>query len=319
MSLLKEPLQPLSWSKLEKLLEILRLDMPDALTVHGIVQTALRWRQTDASERIKVYTTGEKLGSAAIVCIYRVTDNLNYRVAMHCTNKNTSTLRNALLTTRRINWNSSETTIHFTAFHEKLLPILEECLPHHKFQMMEYPSAAGAPRLPRVVNNVYKWITSNQLASCNFTCPPEVNLAPVGLESVELIRSNWFNHPDAAEYIPALIKHNPSLGVYSRATGELCAWVLFSEFCALTMLHTVERHRRKGYSQLLINAICKRLLPEGLIVGAAVILENTASLRLFESLKFKSSQDYYSYVLAAPSAVDQLLNVSVTCLEKQQM
>ncbi|CAH0774458.1 unnamed protein product [Bemisia tabaci] len=266
-----------------------------------MTQIALRWRNTDASKQIRIYTTSNKLESAGIVCVLKVMDARNHRISIHCIDKDTSALRHALLTTERINWSSPETTIFFTAFHENLLPIVQACLSHHNYKIIEYVNSLYKfPANLQAAKHVYKWAIPDQLTLCTCSCPPEVRLAPLKLESLELIKSNWFNHPDAAEYISTLIEHNPSLGVYSRTTGELRAWVLLSEFCALTMLHTVKKHRRKGYARLLVNTMCKTLLSEGLVVGAAILQGNIPSLKLFESLEFQSSQDSYVYTLAAP-------------------
>ncbi|CAH0394728.1 unnamed protein product [Bemisia tabaci] len=97
------------------------------------------------------------------------------------------------------------------------------------------------------------------------------------------------DHPGADEYIATLITHNPNPGVYSRSTEELRDFVLFSEFSLLTILYTIEKHRRKGYAQLLCNAMCEKVLPSGFIVGATVVKVNTALLALFKSLEFQQS------------------------------
>ncbi|CAH0392272.1 unnamed protein product [Bemisia tabaci] len=239
------------------------------------------------------YTTSDRFEGAAIVGIFKISDSHDYRVTVYCFGEDTSMLQEALLRTNRIKWNSPESTIFFTAIPEKLLPVVQRCVSGQGFGIVQ------------TENIVYQWKTPDHLNSLNYSCPPEVRVAPLGLEHVELIRKNWSNLPASAEYIETLIKHNINLGVYSRATGELCAWVLCNEFCALTMMHTMENHRRKGYAQLLCNAMSERLLRAGIIARAVVMEENRPSLKLFESHKFRSSRDFFIYVLAMPRrAVD---------------
>ncbi|XP_072157332.1 glycine N-acyltransferase-like protein 3 [Bemisia tabaci] len=197
-------------------------------------------------------------------------------------------LQDALLTTNRFRWISSETMILFAAVAEKLMPLVENFVSHCKLEIRENDKT------------IYKWRMPEQLGFGDIRCSPEVRLAPLGLESLEQIRSNWFDIKGATEYLATLIKHNHTMGVYSRSSSELCAWVLFSEFCTLSALHTMEQHRRKGYAKLAIKAICERLLSEGLLIGATVHEHNTASLKLFDSLQFESSRDTFRYVVALP-------------------
>lgn len=283
-----DPLQPVPSTRLKELSEKLLADVPQSLTVHGIVQTALEWQETDFSQRIGLYSTNEDFESSAIVGIFTVSESNDYSVSMYCFGEDTSELREALMTTSRINWGSPETTIVFTAIPERLLSVLEQCLSHHDF------------RIVQTEKSLYNWKTPDQLKTCKYSCPPDVKLAPLGLESAELVRKYWHNLPGAAEYIETLIKHNVTLGVYSCSTGELCAWVLCNQFYAFTMMHTMEGHRRKGYAQLLCNALSERLLRSGIIVRAVTMAYNKPSLSLFKAHQFKSSQNLFVYTLAMP-------------------
>ncbi|CAH0392268.1 unnamed protein product [Bemisia tabaci] len=299
MDLPNDPLQPIPWTQMEGLSKKLLADAPYSLVMHGTIRMALRWRETEAGQRITIYSTNNRLDDAGIVGIYKKPGSKNYRITLYCFSEDTSVLQNALLKTQRFDWDSPDTTLFFSAIPEKLMPVLERTLPQRncKFEFK--------------CNTTYKWRTPDQLDSCDHTCPPDVRLAPLSLEYVKLVQSHWFDDvPDAADYITTLITHNQSMGAYSRSTGELCAFVLFSEFCTMTILHTMEEHRRKGYAQLIINAICQRLLAEGLIVGATVIEGNTASLKLFELLGFNTSRDFFLYTLATPLTPGQ---EEVTC------
>ncbi|CAH0773751.1 unnamed protein product [Bemisia tabaci] len=215
-------------------------------------------------------------------------DSNDYRITLHCFNKETSALKNALIMTSRIEWKSPKTTVFFNAFHADLLSIVNECLSTHKFQIFTKR------------NCIYKWKSPEQLVEHEISCPEDVFLAPVNLESLDMVRRHRGQFPGVEEFVATLILHKPSLGVYSRRTGELCAWVLCNEYYALASLHTLEAHRRKGYAQLLCNALSEQLLRSNIVIGALVEDTNIPSLTLFKSLNFKSIQPFH-YISAARS------------------
>lgn len=78
-------------------------------------------------------------------------DSNDYRITLHCFNKETSALKNALIMTSRIEWKSPKTTVFFNAFHADLLSIVNECLSTHKFQIFTKR------------NCIYKWKSPEQL------------------------------------------------------------------------------------------------------------------------------------------------------------
>ncbi|CAH0392271.1 unnamed protein product [Bemisia tabaci] len=295
-----DPLHLVPWEKMEELSKKLLPHAPHSLHVYGAIRMALRWRGTEASRRITIYSTNDRFEDGGIVAIYKVTNSNDIRITFHCFKENVTSLKNALLTTGRIDWNSPETTIFFISIPEKLMPLTKDLVSYRNFKFLT----------SNHTNLIYEWKTIDQLDSCSSLCPQDVRLAPLSLESVDLIMNCWGvggDLPGADEYIATLITHNPNLGVYSRSTGELRAFVLFSEFSLLTILYTMEEHRRKGYAQLLCNAMCEKLLPLGFIVGATIVKVNTASLALFESLGFQSSPNIFVNILAAPLSMNEPL------------
>nr|XP_018906694.1 PREDICTED: uncharacterized protein LOC109036781 [Bemisia tabaci] len=288
-----DPLYPVPWTRMDELLAKLRIDVPISQPVYGMVETALRWKNTDASKKIEVYTTGERFENSAIVGIHKVTDSNDYRITLHCFNKETSALKNALIMTNRIEWKSPKTTVWFTAFHDDLLSTVNECLSTHKFQTFVK------------ANIIYVWKSPDQLVEREIFCPEDVFLAPVDLKSLDMVKRHRCQFPGVEEFVATLILHKPSLGVYSRRTGELCAWVLCNEFYALASLHTLEAHRRKGYAQLLCNALSEQLLRSNIIIGALVEDTNIPSLNLFKSLNFKSVKPIHSISAARSVTVKE--------------
>ncbi|XP_072157681.1 uncharacterized protein [Bemisia tabaci] len=210
-----------------------------------------------------------------------------YWVAVHSFTADTQVLTDALTTTRRIDWHSPKLAICFNGSPEELRPFIDECRARYALDVV------FDDHLPEK-----QWKTLDQLSSCSYTCPLDVRLAPLGTESVGLVQETWVaKYPGTDEHIARFVTHNPSLGVYDIATGELRAWILCNECSEVALLYVTDDHRRKGYAQLLVNALSDQLLRAGIIAQARIRVVNKPSLKLFKTLGFNSSTDTWFVVV----------------------
>lgn len=85
-------------------------------------------------------------------------------------------------------------------------------------------------------------------------------------------------------------KFNTSLGAYDKATGELLGWCLRYETGVLTAFQVEEKHKRKGYGELLLKAMSKMVGEQGDDVTGCIVEGNVPSLELFEKLGFKYTE-----------------------------
>ncbi len=90
-----------------------------------------------------------------------------------------------------------------------------------------------------------------------------------------------FNWPDNAEYNVLYIE-NQLVGFVIVETWP------DASFAFLSKLYVLEEHRRKGYAEILVNFV-KGFYKNFKTVEAGVVLENTASISLFEKLANKKA------------------------------
>lgn len=90
-----------------------------------------------------------------------------------------------------------------------------------------------------------------------------------------------FNWPDNAEYNLLYIKNQLVGFVIVEVWPE-------SSFAFLSKLYVEEDQRRKGYAEILVNYV-KAFYKKYNTIEAGVVLENTASIKLFEKLANKKA------------------------------
>ena len=90
-----------------------------------------------------------------------------------------------------------------------------------------------------------------------------------------------FNWPDNAEYNLLYIKNQLVGFVIIEVWPE-------SSFAFLSKLYIEEDQRRKGYAEILVNYV-KAFYKNYNTIEAGVVLENTASIKLFEKLANKKA------------------------------
>lgn len=94
-------------------------------------------------------------------------------------------------------------------------------------------------------------------------------------------------HPGSEKYVAKLVEVNGGLGIFSKSTNELCAWVLKSYLGALGLLQVAEEHKRKGLGSLMTKIFSKKLAEEGLDAIGCIILDNVVSQKMFKNLGFE--------------------------------
>lgn len=75
-------------------------------------------------------------------------------------------------------------------------------------------------------------------------------------------------------------------------SGTPVAWLLLYQHCALGLLYTMPRYRRRGYARTLVSRLSQQLLEKGYPVYCFVEDGNDASWRLFQSLGFRDKDSY---------------------------
>lgn len=118
--------------------------------------------------------------------------------------------------------------------------------------------------------------------------PKGIQLRSLSLENADQVNSIWPHAaPGSEKFISHCIKFNPSVGVYNEK-NELLAWCLYHDFGCLFALQTDPNHLRKGYGELAVRAIAKKIANElNFDCVGCIILKNFKSMNLFTKLGFK--------------------------------
>lgn len=93
---------------------------------------------------------------------------------------------------------------------------------------------------------------------------------------VAQMNSTWANRDSRShKYISTCVAHNPSTGLFDKATGELVAWTMQDETGAPGNLGVVEKYRRNGYGELVCLMQYTKM---GKDITGLVANENKASI-----------------------------------------
>ena len=123
----------------------------------------------------------------------------------------------------------------------------------------------------------------------NFRLDEKLELKPLDDEAgIDFIMNTWRHAvPSMRPYIQNLLQVNPSAGVYINGTPV--AGVVFHGIGFIGMLYTLPKYRKKGYGQLCMKHLMRRLGEEGYFPACSVDLENHASQSFQRSLGLKES------------------------------
>lgn len=109
---------------------------------------------------------------------------------------------------------------------------------------------------------------------------------------MDFIHSHWphrrLDHPEfTLGTLTTRIKMSKGIGLFSKSDDELMSWILLSEFGTLSVLHTVEKHRQKGYAQIVTKQMAKVVALEKKHDSIATIVPgNKMSENFFKKLNY---------------------------------
>jgi len=107
-------------------------------------------------------------------------------------------------------------------------------------------------------------------------------LKSLEVEDAETVSKYWsyglYTHP--THYIKQCIQTYPSVGVYSKESGELLSWVLNYSFGSVGMLHTPQKWRGLGFGTIVMKAIVRQLQKLKIHPGTGIEPRNTVSAHL---------------------------------------
>ncbi|XP_065913918.1 glycine N-acyltransferase-like protein 3 isoform X2 [Dysidea avara] len=134
-----------------------------------------------------------------------------------------------------------------------------------------------------------------------WSCPEDVIVSTLKSDHAKVICGSW-NYcelPDRIKYFEYLIKNCNSVGVFLKSDiSKPVSWAVLANYGHIIHIHTVQEHRRKGYSRIVMLNLMKQMLEVGMTPILEISEKNTASVQLNTSLGlvelFGSSWKLYS-------------------------
>uniref|UniRef100_A0A8C3S6Q2 Glycine N-acyltransferase-like protein n=1 Tax=Chelydra serpentina TaxID=8475 RepID=A0A8C3S6Q2_CHESE len=127
---------------------------------------------------------------------------------------------------------------------------------------------------------------------------PAVRLSSLDISHIDLVNETWaFGGNDRSRrYLTSLIRYFPSICLLD-ATSRPVSWTLSDPFGAMRQGYTLPQHRGRGYIQVLLNVMAKRLHTLGYPSYCHVALDNYPMQRLQERQGFQRQPTLCHYIL----------------------
>lgn len=265
-----DPLQDVVEDDIPKLLEILKKDWPLSLHVYSFIRNHLKWKKKNSSKVLLVLCPGGDFSDGSVVCIAPMQVRVHI-VVYCCVSQDCRRLGEALKYTKKLDWNQY---LFFESLMQPHVTLVEDAL-----------MANSAEKLCDNFFDYKMWLPSCQ-HNIQFECPNDVKLVPLERRHVQQIDSRWVHHQKgSAEFLTDTIENN--LGIGLCVGNELVCWALHTHYGGIGVLYTEERHRNKGYAQLVVKTLCRRMLEEGVVPHVCIRNTNLQSKSLFDKLGFQ--------------------------------
>ena len=128
-----------------------------------------------------------------------------------------------------------------------------------------------------------------------YRSPPKGTfIAKPKLDHASFINEAWnvLKPQHGIEYLKYLIKKSFSVALYLEDDpSRPVSWAFVSNFGQINAVYTVEEHRRKGYSRIMVLCLLKQMLEADMTPLYGVYLHNTPSINLCTSLGFVEASD----------------------------
>ena len=126
------------------------------------------------------------------------------------------------------------------------------------------------------------------------SCPKGTFIARLKVDHASIVSEVWdlFKPQYRQEYIKNLIENCFSVGLFLEDDpSQPVSWAFLSNFGQINAVHTIEKHRRKGYSRVTILCLMKYMLEADMIPLFGVYPHNTPSIKLCTGLGFVEAFD----------------------------
>ncbi|KAG5680422.1 hypothetical protein PVAND_009930 [Polypedilum vanderplanki] len=204
--------------------------------------------------------------------IFGITGERDHTVWYFTFDESLNEIRQCLNNTKFIKWNilSAFLTIHT----EQIQPALD-FISNKKLKIKQNKQ------------NFYLYLPIEKAHNFDIVIPSETVLEPLKEEDASLCNSLWAFKSDNSEiWVKSLILVHGGYALRRKDTRELLSFGLINDHLAIGMLTTIEKAQRKGYAEIIVKQLVKKLIE--INITPIVYVHNPNALKLFQKLGFIS-------------------------------
>ncbi|XP_077982363.1 glycine N-acyltransferase-like protein 2 [Glandiceps talaboti] len=267
----------------QNLIDSLQLQIPHSLKVIGHLTSNVRsveWKTRVYVDQWPNYTVVICMNDKNIGAYIPLAETDVY---IHTTSP--TKLKEVLTKSKLFDWSK---TMFFDGFDECLIPVLEE-----------FKSDSASLRVD-LYADIYKHVNTGQL---HWKPPEGTFLAALTKKDASIVLKNWkFGCDWMLPEFEFVIKTNITSGLYSD-DGQLLSWAMVPFYGGIGNVHTLQAHRRKGFSKVVLANITQKILDLGVIPWAHV--ENGSgkevSERMLQGVGFEKTCVKQAFVAFIPT------------------
>ena len=135
--------------------------------------------------------------------------------------------------------------------------------------------------------NSYFYLPIEAASNFKIQIPEEVNLVQLEPNDAPFCNQLWkFKNENSELWIKSLIMVHGGYALRDKSSNELLSFAIINDHLAIGVLVTVKKAQRKGYGEMIVKHLAKKLSERHLIPHVYVNKENVKALKLFHKLGF---------------------------------
>ncbi|XP_053614505.1 uncharacterized protein LOC128677581 [Plodia interpunctella] len=248
-------------------------DWPRSIPGYTVLEHQREWLEQGLEYGFKVYVPYGDVWNGIIGVNEKST---SYEIVIQCPRNDTTKLADALKTTKLIDWNK---------------PIVLPFVPTHIAQCVQTLFDDLNMELETHIPSQSFYMEKDRPLFEDVSLPPGVTLDILTRDHLDIVDQHWpHRYPGSDWYFDLLIKSKSGYGLFLN--GELISWMFNNEFGILTHVFTLEEHRKKGYSEILLKLVCNKLLKEHKNIYAFCVADNKCASNLYNKVGFSNYNQF---------------------------
>ncbi|XP_077293439.1 uncharacterized protein LOC143916295 isoform X1 [Arctopsyche grandis] len=243
---------------------------PSGLTARATLKTQILNVEKDPGHPANLYAPfGDP--NNGIVFVW-MTSPINVEIALFCMNDDKTKLMDAVMKTKRID--RSKNNIYCS--------VMPEIYPHLGKALKTIGCDA------KIDETVVTTISIEKAKNFDIPNRPNVRVETIGPEYANEIDELWpHRYPGSIMYFQNMLTRGFAIGLIDEVCNEIIGWIFTSIRGDLHVLQVKDKYKRKGYGQMLVKLMSKKVAERGIEVFATIIMNNSASKEMFAKCGFE--------------------------------